>query len=107
MVATERGRPLHPTRIRRRFKLVLQREDRRSEASVVAPNTTYHEGVRVNFGEGGGKPCFVILDDLLNEVYSKQVCDLFTRGSYHKYISVILIKENLFHLGRFFRVISP
>jgi len=45
-------------------------------------------------------------DDLLNEVYSKDVCDLFTKGSHHRNISVILITQNLFHQGRFSRYIS-
>ena len=69
-------------------------------------NTTCHEGVAENFGGGGGgcgKRCLVILDYLLNDVYSKQVCDLFTRGSHHKIISVILIMQNLFRQGRYFR----
>jgi ABC-type dipeptide/oligopeptide/nickel transport system ATPase component len=35
------------------------------------------------------------------------VCDLFTKGSNHWNISVILITHNLFHLGRFSREISP
>ena len=48
----------------------------------------------------------MILDDLLNDVYSKQVCELFTRGSHHRYISVILITQNLFYQGRFCRDIS-
>jgi len=48
----------------------------------------------------------VILDDLLNDVYSKQVCYLFTRGSHHRNISVILITQNLFHQGRYCRHIS-
>jgi len=60
-------------------------------------NTTYHEGVPVNFGCGGDKPRYVILDHLLNDVYSKQVCDLFMRGSHHTNISVILITPNVFH----------
>jgi len=47
----------------------------------------------------------VILEDLLKEVYSKQVCDMFTRGSY-RYISVILITKNLSHQGRLCRDIS-
>jgi len=47
---------------------------------LLPSNTTYHEGVPENFG-GGGKPCLVILDDLLDDVYSKKVCDMFTRGS--------------------------
>jgi len=70
---------------------------------LLPSNTKYHEGVLENFGGGcgGGKPCLVILDDLLNNVYSKQVCDLFTRGSHHRNISVILITQNLFHQGRY------
>ena len=50
--------------------------------------------------------CLVILDDLLNDVYSKQVFDLVTKGSHHRKISVILITQNLFHQGRFCRDIS-
>jgi len=65
-------------------------------------NPTYHEGVPENFcGGGGGKPCLMILVDLLNDVYSKEVFDLFTRGSHHRNISLILITQNLFHQARF------
>ena len=42
----------------------------------------------------------------VNDVYSKQVCDLFTKGSHHRNISVILITQNLFHQGRYCRDIS-
>jgi hypothetical protein len=48
----------------------------------------------------------VILDDLLNDVYSQQVCNLFTKGSHHRNISVILITQNLFHQGRYCKEIS-
>jgi hypothetical protein len=55
-------------------------------------NIIYPEGVPENFGGGGGgKPCLVILDDLLNGVYSKQVCDLFTRGSHHSTIEHVAL----------------
>jgi len=48
---------------------------------LLPSNTTYHEGVPENVGGGGGgKTCLLILDDLLKDVYSKQVCDLFTKG---------------------------
>jgi len=76
---------------------------------MVPSNTTYYEGVQENFGGGDGRvdrPRLVILDDLLNDVYSKQVCDLFTRGSHHRNISVILITQNLFHQCRNCRDIS-
>ena len=48
----------------------------------------------------------MILDVLLNDVYSKQVCDLFTKGSHQRNISVILLTQNLFHQGRYCRDIS-
>jgi len=69
-------------------------------------NVSFHEGVPQNFGDDHGRPCLIILDDLLNEVYSKDVCDLFTKGRRHRNISVILISQNLFHQGRFCRDIS-
>jgi len=76
---------------------------------LLPSNVTYHEGVPENFGGGGAggvRPRLVILDDLLNVVYSKQVCDLFTRGSHHRNMSVILITQNLFHQCRYCRDIS-
>ena len=69
-------------------------------------NVGFNEGVPQNFGNDHGRPCLIILHDLLNEVYSKDVCDLFTKGSHHRNISFILIPQNLFHQGRFCRYIS-
>jgi len=60
-----------------------------------------HEGVPEDFVSTNGEPSLVILDDLLTDVYSKQVCELFTPGSHHRNISVILITQNLFHQGSF------
>jgi hypothetical protein len=80
---------------------VLQRE---MLASL--DNVSFHEGVPQNFSNEHGKPCLIILDDLLNEVYSKDVCVLFAKGSHHRNISVILITHNLFHQGRFCRDIG-
>ena len=99
--ATENRRPLYRTRIRRRYNLALQWEDRRSVESTVAHKQ------HISRGRTGDvlwwwvdKPSLVILDDLLNDVYFKQVCDLFTRGSHHRNISFDFITQNLFHQGR-------
>ena len=78
----------------------------REKLTPLHKNVSFHEGVPQNFGNEHGKPCLIILDDLLNEVYSKNVCDLFTKGSHHRNTSVILITQNLFHQGRFCRDIS-
>jgi hypothetical protein len=63
-------------------------------------------GLPDNFGNDQGVPSLVILDDLLNQVYSKEVCDLFTKGSHHRNISVILLTQNIFLQGPNCRDIS-
>ena len=65
-----------------------------------------HKGVPDNFVNKNGKPCLIILDDLLDVAYSKEVCNLFTKGSLHRNISVILITKNLFHQSNYCRDIS-
>jgi len=65
-----------------------------------------NEGVPEDFDSAKGEPSLVILNDLLTDVYSKQVCELFKRSSHHRNISVILSTQKLFHQGRFCRDIS-
>jgi ABC-type dipeptide/oligopeptide/nickel transport system ATPase subunit len=71
----------------------------REKLASLHKNVSFHEGVPQNFGNEHGKPCLIILDDLLNEVYSKDVCNLFTKGSHHRNISVILIPRTCFIRG--------
>jgi GTPase SAR1 family protein len=71
--------------------------------SVSAKRIHLHEGVPKNFENKEGKPALIIIDDLLTEVYSDQVCHLFTKGSHHRNISVIFITLNLFHKCRYCR----
>ena len=81
--------------------------ERAAVPSLAGLKVRFHVGVPEKIGEAqGGKPCLVILDDLLNDVYSEQVCDLYTKGSHHRNISVILITHNLFHQGHYCRDIS-
>jgi len=62
--------------------------------------------VPLYFENTHGSPCLVILADLLKDAYPKEVCDLFTKGSHHRKISVILITQNRFHQGSYCRNIS-
>ena len=78
----------------------------KQQLALLRKNIRINEGVPENFDNTQGKPRLIILDDLLNDVYSKEVCSLFTRGSHHRNISVILIIQNLFHHGRYCRNIS-
>ena len=69
-------------------------------------NVRFNEGLPADFDNAKDKPCFIILDDFLNEANSKDVCDVFTKGSHHRNISVILITQNLFLQGCYCRYIS-
>jgi len=68
--------------------------------AALRKNVQIHEGVPENNKNAQGKPCLFILDDLLNEVYSRAICDLFTKGSHHRNLSVILITQNFFTKSR-------
>lgn len=49
----------------------------------------------------------IIIDDLMQEAgNAEDVCNLFTKGSHHRNMSVILIVQNLFHQGKIMRTIS-
>jgi len=53
----------------------------------------------------GSEPVLLIIDDLMNEV-DESVANIFTRGSHHKNLSVILLVQNLFHKNKHVRTIS-
>jgi hypothetical protein len=49
----------------------------------------------------------LIIDDLMQEVGgSSEIAELFTKGSHHRNLSVILIVQNLFHQGKIMRTVS-
>ena len=53
-------------------------------------NIRFHEVVPAEFYNCGEKPCLIIIDDLLNDAYSKDLCDLIKKGSHQRNISEIL-----------------
>ena len=66
------------------------------ELDALNLNIRYHEGVPVDFKNPWGEPCLFILDEMLKDAYSSGlVCDLFTKGSHHSNIGVILITQNM------------
>jgi len=59
----------------------------REMLSKLGKSIQYQEGLPENFGNAQGEPSLIILDDLLNQVYSREVCDLFTKDSHHRNIA--------------------
>jgi hypothetical protein len=51
-------------------------------------------------------PTLIVLDDLMDSAYSTKVSELFTKGSHHRNICLVLITQNLFHQGPSVRDIS-
>ena len=55
----------------------------------------------------GNEPALIIIDDLMQEAAAARgIVDLFTKGSHHKNLSVIMLIQNLFHQGKFMRTLS-
>jgi len=73
---------------------------------LLRKNIRIDEGVPGNIDNAQGRPCLVILDDLLSDVSSTELRKLFTKCSHHRNISVILITQNLFHQRRYIWDIS-
>jgi hypothetical protein len=61
-------------------------------------NVTFIKGVP-EFENPENSPTLIVLDDLMDSAYSTKVSQLFTKGSHHRNISLILVTQNLFHQG--------
>ncbi|KAJ8020519.1 hypothetical protein HOLleu_40129 [Holothuria leucospilota] len=78
-------------------------------ATALGNAIQFIEGVPQSFDEylDKSKRNLIILDDLMNETADdKKISNLFTKGSHHKNLSVILVLQNLFQQGRVSRTIS-
>ena len=51
-------------------------------------------------------PTLIVLNDLMDTAHSTKVSKLFTKGSHHRNISLVLITQNLFQQGPSSRYIS-
>jgi len=71
----------------------------REKLSKLGSSIQYQECLPENFGNARGEPSLIILDDLLDQVYGWEVCDLFTKGSHHRNISVLLLTQIFFSPG--------
>ena len=55
----------------------------------------------------GQQPEWIIFDDMMNQISkNQQICELFTRGSHHRNLSVIILTQNFFSKGEVKRTIS-
>ena len=60
-------------------------------------NVGFNLGMPADFVNAEARPSLIILDDLLNHVYSNNVCDLSTKCSHLRKFSEILIIQKIFH----------
>lgn len=66
----------------------------------------YVKGVPDSFDNPYNKSILVVIDDLMNENYNKQICSLFVHGSHHLNLSIIYIVQNIFSASKHCRDIS-
>ncbi len=74
----------------------------------VSKNVVLVEGVTAGLDEvDGSVPTLLVLDDLMDEAGdAREVSELFTRGSHHRNLSVIMLVQNVFHRGKIMRTVS-
>ena len=73
--------------------------------TVAGRGILYHTGIP-KFEQSSYDPWLDAMFDLLSEVYSKGLCDFFTKGNYYGTINPILITQKFFHQGHFSRDLS-
>ena len=59
-------------------------------------NVSFVKGVP-DFVNPENIPTLIVLDDLMDSAYSTKVSELFTKGSHHHNINLLLITQNVFH----------
>ena len=80
-----------------------------TDISRAIPSIRFIEGVPTDFNEyvDSDRTNVFILDDLMTEIKTNQsVTHLFTKGSHHRNLSVIVLLQNLFQQGPESRTIS-
>jgi len=78
----------------------------RQQLKKLGLNITYQEGLPETYGNAPGEPSLIILHGLLQQVYSKDVCDLFTKGSHHVILAFYFSRRTYFSKGTNCRDIS-
>jgi hypothetical protein len=69
------------------------------------PEVEFHEGLSDVSRFDGRQRVLLIIDDLMNEA-DQNVCNLFTKLSHHRSVSVVFITQNLYHRNRFVRTMN-
>jgi hypothetical protein len=69
------------------------------------PQVEFHEGLPDVSRFDGKFRILLIIDDLMNEA-NQNVCNLFTKLSHHRNVSVVFITQNLFHRNRHIRTMN-
>lgn len=82
-------------------------QDKFDQLKQMIPFVEFFEGM-FNVEELDSKIInFIILDDLMREASENDnVLDMFTKGSHHRNVSIVLLTQNLFSKGKHSRTIS-
>jgi hypothetical protein len=69
------------------------------------PGVEFQEGLPDVGRFDGRRRVLLIIDDLMNEA-DQNVCNLFTKLSHHRNVSVVFVTQNLFHKNRHVRTMN-
>lgn len=67
----------------------------------------FFDKIPEKFENPENKRLMIILDDMMEDASSsRQISELFTKGSHHRNMTIVLITQNLFHQNKYSRDIS-
>jgi hypothetical protein len=69
------------------------------------PSVTFHDGLPDIKQFDGERPTLLVIDDLMTET-NGSVCNIFTKISHHRNVSVMYLSQNLFYRSKHNRTMS-
>ena len=84
-------------------RIIVYYSEWQSTYKELGNNIEFHEGLHKNSDfVDDPRPKLIIIDDLMRESSggSGVIANLFTKGSHHNNLSLIFIRQNLFHKGQ-------
>jgi len=67
----------------------------KTKRRITSKNVSFVKGVP-DFENPVNVPTLIVLDDLIDSAYSTKVSELFTKGSHHRNITLVLITQTYF-----------
>ena len=100
-ILTRKNEIIFPSIVKIVYCFVEEQQDRFEKLKqALGDSISFQRGMEFEIPEDNEIPTLIILDDFMDEIsgsYKSQICELATRGSHHRSLSVIITLQNFFY----------